>query len=172
MQAHELKKYLRSLSSDLLDTAAHIVAETATAYYKESFRRKAFDGKQWKPAKRAKRKGSLLVASSAMMHSIRPSEVSPQRVVISAGGDKVTYAQAHNEGFVGNVNIPAHDRRVKPPKSKGKGKGKAGKSVTIQHVRPHQRMMRLPRRRFMGNSRELNAEIVKRIKGYIAHNKK
>lgn len=167
MQAHELKKYLRSLSSDLLETAAHIVAETATTYYKDTFRHKAFDGKAWKPAKRQGRKGSLLVASSAMMHSIRPAVVEPKRVVISAGNDKVNYAQAHNEGFVGSVNVPAHDRRVKP--RRGKVKPKVGQKATLQHVRPHKRMMRIPRRRFMGNSRELNQMIVQRIEGYITH---
>lgn len=120
MQAEELKKHLKELTEELLEVSAHIFAETATTYYKESFRRKGFDGRPWKPPKRPKSKGSLLVDSSALMNSIRPAVVTNERVVISAGNDKVTYAKAHNEGFVGSVNIPAHKRRSRASKGRSK----------------------------------------------------
>ena len=163
MQLSELQKYLQSLPERIKKEAAHIVAETATEYFKDSFRRKAFDGRPW-PQGRPKRKGSLLVASGALMNSIRPSHVSEDRVVISAGNQKVNYAQAHNEGFVGNVNVRAHQRTVKS--RSGKGKTKTNGTRIVQ-VRAHQRTMRVPARPFMGDSKELNILIKKRIEGYI-----
>lgn len=75
MQAHELKKHLNSLTNEILEVSAHIIAETATTYYKESFRRKGFDGRQWKPPKHPKSKGSLMVDSSALMNFIMVGNV-------------------------------------------------------------------------------------------------
>lgn len=163
MQLSDLQKYLQALPARIKKDAAHIVAETATEYFKDSFRRKAFDGRPW-PQGRPKRKGSLMVASGALMNSIRPSHVSEEKVVISAGNEKVNYAQAHNEGFIGNVNVRAHQRTVKSRSGKGKNKTKG---TRIVQVRAHQRTMRVPARPFMGDSKELNLLIKKRIERYI-----
>ncbi len=163
MQISELQIYLQQLPEHLKEDAAHIVAETATTYFKGSFRRKAFDGVPWKMG-RAKRKGSLLISSGALMGSIRPSHVSTERVVISAGNDKVSYAKAHNEGFVGSVSVSAHQRTIK-----AKGRGKKRTPARTVQVKAHTRKANIPARPFMGNSRELNALIHQKIEGYIAH---
>lgn len=104
MNINELNEYLQSLPEEILAAAAEIVAETATEYYKETFSRKAFDGNPWVPAKTPKQTGSLLVDSSEMLGSVRPTLISPEKVVISAGNDKVEYAAVHNEGFSGVVS--------------------------------------------------------------------
>ena len=52
MNFNELENYLSSLPDKILDDAAEIVAETATSYYKERFREKAFDGNPSAPAER------------------------------------------------------------------------------------------------------------------------
>ena len=44
MDFKELDRYLKSLPDRILPEAAEIVAETATEYYREAFRKKAFDG--------------------------------------------------------------------------------------------------------------------------------
>ena len=103
MDFNELENYLGSLPDKILDDAAEIVAETATAYYKETFRRKAFDGNPWAPAKVPRQNGSLLIDSGNLLNSIRPAYVGRDKVVISAGNDKVDYAKVHNEGFIGRV---------------------------------------------------------------------
>ena len=72
MNIKELEAYLSSLPDKVMGDAAEIVAETATEYFKETFRKKAFDGNPWTPARTAKRRGSLLIESGAMMNSIRP----------------------------------------------------------------------------------------------------
>lgn len=152
MNIKELEAYLNSLPDKLMGDAAEIVAETATEYFKETFRKKAFDGNPWTPARTAKRRGSLLVDSGAMMNSIRPLVVTPQRVVIAAGNQKVTYAKVHNEGYDGEVQVPAHSRRTK--------RG----STT---VKAHSRTAHVIQRQFMGDSEELNDRIKGRVVDYI-----
>lgn len=153
MDFNELDNYLRGLPDRVLDDASRIVAETATEYYKERFREKEFDGNPWPPAKVSKRRGSLLVDSGSLLNSIRPAYVARDGVIISAGNLKVDYAKAHNEGFVGNVVVPAHTRRTR-----------RGENVS---VRQHSRGVNIPRRQFMGESAELADRLHERIQGYI-----
>lgn len=152
MDIKELNKYLQSLPEEIMEDAADIVAETATAYYKGTFRSKEFDGNPWAPAKVPKTTGSLLIDSGALVNSIRPAVVTPQKVVISAGNSKVDYAQVHNEGFSGTVAVPAHTRKTKH------------KDVP---VKAHTRKANIIKREFMGDSNELNEQIHARIEGYI-----
>lgn len=152
MNIKELEEYLRTVPQELIEDAADITAETATEYFKRTFRQKAFDGNPWTPARTAKRRGSLLIDSGAMMNSIRPLVISPERVVIAAGNQKVLYAKAHNEGYNGAVQVPAHNRRTK--------KGDVP-------VKAHTRTAHIPQRQFMGDSEELNKQIKERIENYI-----
>ena len=94
----------------------------------------------------------MLIDSGALVNSIRPAVITPQRVVISAGNEKVDYAQVHNEGFKGIVPVPAHTRKTKR------------KDVP---VKAHTRKTNIPKREFMGDSEELNEQIHARIEGYI-----
>ncbi len=139
------RKIKRMMENELPE----MVAEEAAEYSRTRFSEKAFDGKPWKPvsSKYKPRRGTLMVRSGALLNSIRVSQVTPQKVVISAGNSKVPYAQAHNEGFTGSVVVPAHARRTK--------KGK-----TVQ-VKAHKRIMRIPQRQFLGACPELE-RILKR----------
>lgn len=152
MDIKELDRYLRSLPDRILPEAAEIIAETATEYYRETFRKKAFDGNPWAPAKVQKRTGSLLIDSGAMMNSIRASSVSPEKVVISAGNDKVEYARVHNEGYSGPVTVPAHTRHTRHGDV---------------NVRKHTRNVSIPQRQFLGDSKELNDKIHDRLEKFI-----
>lgn len=78
MNLRELEAYLSSLPDKVMGDTAEIVDETATEYFKETFRQKAFDGNPWTHAKTAKRRGSLLIDSGAMLNSIRPLVISPR----------------------------------------------------------------------------------------------
>ena len=155
MDLSEFNNFLRSLPDSVLDDAAHIVAETAQEYFKESFTRKAFDGNPWEAARRPKRTGSLLIDSGNLLNSIRPAFVSPERVVISAGNDMVTYAAVHNEGYRGPVPVAAHKRE----RPKGSG--------NFFNVRAHTRHVDIPQRQFMGDSTELADIIHDRISGHL-----
>lgn len=152
MDFKQLENYLASLPGQILDDASQIVAETATEYYKERFAEKAWDGNPWAPAKKERKNGSLLVDSGKLLGSIRPAYVGRDKVIISAGNDKVAYAKAHNEGFLGQLVIPAHTRQTK-----------AGSL----EVKTHTREANLPARPFMGKSEELADQIHTRLEGYI-----
>ena len=152
MTIKDLENYLNTVPEQLMEDAADIVAETATEYYKQTFHQKAFDGNPWAPGK-PKRRGSLLIDSGALLNSIRPTVITPYRVVIAAGNAKVTYARVHNEGYDGPVAVPAHTRRTK-------------KSGDVP-VRAHTRTAHIVQRQFLGDSSELNRTIHDRIEGYI-----
>ena len=70
MNIKELNNYLQSLPEEIISDAAEIVAETATEYYKSAFKKKAFDGNPWTPAKVPKTTGSLLIDSGALVNSV------------------------------------------------------------------------------------------------------
>ncbi|MDR1499683.1 MAG: phage virion morphogenesis protein [Tannerellaceae bacterium] len=157
MTLDELENNLNTLPDRILSDAAHIVAETAVESFKENVRTKAYDGAPWKAAAKIKRTGSLLVQSGALVNSIRPYYVGTDKVIITAGGDKVTYAKVHNEGFTGPVAVAAHRRKTK-------------KSGSVE-IRAHTKNAAIPKRQFMGKSREALDKITERIKGYLSSKK-
>ena len=149
MTLDEFYNYLDTLPDLVLDDVSEIIAETATSYFKESFTIKEFNKTPWVKANKPKSTGSLMVESGNLVNSIRPAVVNRNRVVISAGNDKVNYAQAHNEGFTGPVLIPAHTRKGKP-------------------VKAYTMNQNIPKRQFMGKPDELLSLIYDRI---AAHTK-
>lgn len=148
----KIDKLLENCMEEIMQGTAQIVAETSVEYFQNTFRTKKFDGNPWAPPRVPKRSGSLLVQSGALLNSIRPVLVSPERIVIAAGNEKVDYAQIHNEGFKGSVTVPAHIRHTR--------RGD-------QTVRQHTRSVNIPRRQFIGNARELETELQKRIEAYV-----
>jgi phage gpG-like protein len=148
----ELGDYFNNLANNINNDIPDIIAETATEYYRERFSKKEFDGDPWERARIAKRTGSLLIESGALVNSIQPSYVGMDKVVISAGNEKVDYAEVHNEGFQGNVTIPAHTRRTK---------------YGPVNVRSHSRNVNIPQRQFMGESKELASKMIVRIENKL-----
>lgn len=153
MDFNDLENYLTTLPDAILDDAAQIVAETATEYYKGRFKEKAFDGNPWAPAKIPRNNGSLMIDSGNLLNSIRPAYIGRDKVVISAGNEKVGYAEAHNEGYTGQVTVPAHIRHTR--------------KYGDVNVKGHTRQANIPQRQFMGKSEELADNIHERLEGYI-----
>lgn len=147
MTVGDLAKYFESFRHEVHEAVPDIIAETAVEYGKEAFTKKAFDKKTWEPAKKAKSTGSLLIDSGSLLNSIEPAVVTPKEVIIQAGNDKVNYAQVHNEGYKGPINIPAHTR--------------AGKQVQA-----HTRNIDIEARPFLGDAKELVVKIKNRIEGF------
>ena len=143
MNIDEFNTYLTSLPDEIMDVAPDIVAEAAVEYYKDAFRKKAFDGEMWVAGK-PKKRGSLLVDTGNLMNSIQAAEVNRDKVVIQAGNEMVRYAKVHNEGFTGEVTVIKGGKHKKVVK---------GGDIFTRH-------MNIPKRQFMGESREL-AEIIK-----------
>lgn len=146
-----------------------IIAETAVEHFKEGFISKSWEGVPWAPYKNTKRepkKGSLMMRTNNLFSSIRPSEVTPSRVTISAGSPKVPYARIHNEGGV--INKAARSEtfvRNRSPLKEGKGGGRfkmgttAGKGFTFKAS-----ATTMPKRQFIGASAALNLRIMNRLK--------
>lgn len=153
MDFNDLSNYLTSLPNQILDEASLIVAEAAIEYYMARFKEKAFDGNPWAPAKVPRRNGSLMIDSGELLKSIVPAYIGRDKVIISAGNDKVSYAQVHNEGFIGSVTVPAHVRETQ----------KYGNV----NVKGHTRQVNIPQRQFMGESDELANIIHERIEKAI-----
>lgn len=148
MTVGDLAKYFESFRQEVHDAVPDIIAETAVEYGKEAFTKKAFDKKAWEPAKKSKSTGSLLIDSGSLLKSIEPAVVTPKEVIVQAGNDKVNYAQVHNEGYKGPINIPAHTR--------------AGKQV-----KAHTRQIDIDARPFLGEAKELAKELTIKIKNRI-----
>lgn len=140
-----IEQEIEEMMDEICVASAEIIAEEATEYFKERFEEKEWDGAAWPPAKNSASRGSLLMRSNKLLNSIRPTEITPTRVVITAGDDlNVTYARVHNEGFDGDVDVQPFTRMVK------------GKQ---QQVKVHKRHMRIPKRQFVGETQELNERI-------------
>lgn len=140
-----IEQEIEEMMDEICVASAEIIAEEATEYFKERFEEKEWDGAAWPPAKNPASRGSLLMRSNKLLNSIRPTEITPTRVVITAGDDlNVTYARVHNEGFDGDVDVQPFTRMVK------------GKQ---QQVKVHKRHMRIPKRQFVGETQELNERI-------------
>ena len=167
----EIDKLLEDQMEEIMQGTAQIVAETSVEYFQDTFRAKKFDGNPWAPPRAPKRSGSLLVQSGALLNSIRSILVSPERIVIAAGNEKVNYAQVHNEGFKGEVTVSAYKRVIKPVKKKTNGDGEekqdSDENMTTQNVKEHTRRMNIPQRQFIGNAQELETELQKRIESYV-----
>jgi phage gpG-like protein len=138
-----------------------IVAETATAFFRESFVKQSWDGVPWQvlntkyEARKTRGKGQILRESGNMEASIRPSEVTANRVVISAGNQHVPYARVHNEGL--RVRGVRYVKGYHNSNFRGKGK-------RIQ-IQPHTRKVdfKMPKRQYMGHSKLLNNILIERL---------
>lgn len=173
--AEKLTAWFERFQQKMDSQVPKIVAETAVEVFKESFTSKSFNGLAW-PALSANykpTKGSLMVRSSNLLNSIRPSEVTPGRVVISAGSALVPYARVHNEGLhvEATANVKAFTRkRFTRNEVSAPGARKPKYSITQtgeSQVSAHTRQMdyTMPRRQYMGHSAELNKRIIQRLKG-------
>lgn len=168
----QINKFFAKHQKFFQKDAPAIIAKTAVEYYKESFRTKGFDGKPW-PAlsKRYKpKRGSMMVRSSKLMNSIRDTQTTPERVVISAGNSQIPYARIHNEGGqiqrAARSEIFVRNRHTRGKKAKAFGgmglykKGTtAGKGLTFKAY-----TVRIPQRQFMGHALALNKRIIDRFK--------
>ncbi len=144
----------------LVDDMPRIAGIEAERFFKESFRRQGWQDNvfiPWTPRKgqRAARLGekrqgrAVLIKSGALRKSVRVLRRGKNFVIV---GTSLPYAQIHNDGgtIQGTFRVKAHLRA---------NRKKPGKHPVESHTR--QVNTRIPRRRFIGNSAALNAQIIK-----------
>ncbi len=138
----------------------NIIAEKATAFFKERFTTKEWDGEPWPETKKPVQRGTLMVRSGALVASIKPKTVTSEKVVISAGSDKIPYAKAHNEGETIMVPVTPKMRKFAwAMHYKEQTEGQQEVDTDWKHLaltKKSELKIKLPRRRFMGPSDYLN----------------
>lgn len=148
------------------EKAPILLSETAQEESKGAFTKKAWDGKPW-PANSPKykpKKGSQMVRSSNLVNSIQEGEISPHRVVITAGDSKTPYARIHNEGGV--IQRAARSETFRRNRYKrGLKKGRfqrgntAGQGFTFKAY-----SIRMPQRQFIGHTNGIYKRYLTRLK--------
>jgi phage gpG-like protein len=154
----EIDDFFDKLTNEFLKKhVPNIIAEKATDYFKERFNTKEWDGDPWPPQKI--KRGELMVKSSALKHSIGPRIVTPEKVIISGGNEKIPYAQIHNEG--GTIEIPVTPKMRKFAwamhyKEAGSDKKANTPWKGLALTKKESLRVTIPMRRFMGTSEKLN----------------
>ena len=135
-----LEEYIENATDEVIEVCEQTIAAVAGDYFQKRFVEKEFDGKPWPLAQNPARRGMELIVTGNLRNSLLV-EREPGKVTISFGKEPVVnYAQVHNEGFDGEVDVKAFTRIVK------------GKQ---QEVQAHTRHMRIPKRQFLGESKAL-----------------
>lgn len=135
-----LEEYIENATDEVIEECEQTIAAVAGDYFQKRFVEKEFDGTPWPLAQNPKRRGMELIDTGKLRNSMLV-EREPGKVTISFGKEPVVnYAQVHNEGFDGEVDVKAFTRIVK------------GKQ---QEVQAHTRHMKIPKRQFLGEAQEL-----------------
>ncbi len=145
--------------SRALDALPNRLAARAVLFSKNRFRQENWvdtSVEPWKKrnsipgeSKKRARRG-ILRDTGRLMRSIRKIYVSRQMIII---GTDVPYAQVHNEGFKGTVNVPSFKRK-RPDRSNKKG------DIT---VKAHTKQLDITKRQFMGESQALLNRLEKMV---------
>lgn len=130
-----------------------IVGNEAVNWVKDSFTLQGWRGagfQAWKAVRNQKRNGAaILIRSGRLRRSIRIVKFNATSVAI---GSDVPYAEAHNRGFSGVVDVQAHNRNRFGKAKASSLKSKRRKTITYlagtSEVSGHTRNMNLPRRQF------------------------
>lgn len=168
----DLQQKISGLEHNLKKDVPKLIAHTAAKHYKARFEanNKDWNKTPWPNTKQPVKRGSLMMRSGNLQSSIRPLVVNPDRVVISAGSNKVPYAQIHNEGgtIQRNITVTPKMRKFAWAKfyetedSKWKGMALTKKTSIAQTIT-------MPKRQFMGMNDQLLNEMDKQITSYINH---
>lgn len=170
-QSEDYQKIFDRINSAVKALPAR-VAVVAVNFSKERFVKKNWIDRYvdaWKPARRKKRKGSLLVASGRLKRSIRKISVTPTQVVI---GTNVPYARIHNEGgeISGTERVKSFRRKAHKRKAHTRdGKRIKAQTVKAYRVKPFSRKYKrkFEKRQFIGASMELDYRISTLIKNEL-----
>ena len=149
-----------------------IIGAVAVRFSDDNFRKGGFDGDSfipWAQRKQAQKgKGrAILIKSGRLRRSVRVLRTGQDHVVI---GTDVPYARAHNEGFNGTVTVRSHTRNTYGTERRGTGIYSVGTQKERyrnykylsgnRKVRSHTRRMRIPQRRFIGDSPVLRQKAI------------
>jgi hypothetical protein len=164
----EIDEFFDKLTDEFFkQQVPNIIAEKATEFFKERFTTKEWDGVPWPETKTPVKRGTLMIRSGALVNSIQPKTVTSEKVVISAGNEKVNYARAHNEGETITVPVTPKMRKfawAMHYKEAGDDKKADTAWKGLALTKKETLTIKLPMRRFMGHSDKLNDVILQSLK--------
>lgn len=166
----DVEKLRRTIAAFIKKTPTK-VGNTSVKFYKDRFVRGGWIGdgglEKWKPRKRRdrneRRRGNraLLVKSGRLKRSIRVIKKTRDSVTV---GTDVEYARMHNEGFEGRVSqsVSSHKRKSHMRRN---GRSRRRSRVKEAKIKESKRTIKqkIPRRKFIGNSKFLNKRIEKKL---------
>lgn len=142
--------------SDFVNRILKDLKVDLTEAFDRNFERKAFfSGAPWQPTKRPVSRGSLLVRTSAMRNSIKPT-IQGESLVYSSSKP---YTGIHNEG--GTINMPARKQVIHFNK-KGRFNKNNKKASYAQKASVGAYTVKMPKRQFIGDAPEVN-KIIKEV---------
>lgn len=163
------KKDLGKAVSKAMTTLPPKVGEVVVRFSNQRFNEESWvDGKTepWPRRKAGTKRDKgrrMLVDTGRLRRSIRIFRTTEDTVAV---GSDVPYASAHNDGFSGTVTVKAHTRKKYGKKVErfttrtGKERNRTVQFETGSYeVKSHSRRMNMPRRRFLGESREQSQQI-------------
>lgn len=159
-----------------------MIGAKVVVFSKQRFREQAWTDattQPWQKRKAGAKRNTgraILKDTGRLQRSIRVVSVTPSSVTI---GTDVPYAQAHNEGFRGTQNVPAHTRNRYAKVKTGSGvysiktqkERQRTSKVKVEggeiKVKAFTRRMNLPKRQFLGNSQVLTNQIKRLVTAEI-----
>ena len=172
------------IAKEVREDAARFAANEAQKFFKNSFLRGGFTDaafRPWKSRKSTLGGKKILYHSGALMQSIRPTEISVNRVVITSD---TAYSEIHNSG--GIVTVTAQMKKwwwrqyyILSGKVKKTKHGKASKSAAnrktnakAQYCKNMALMktgskIKIPKRQFMGDSATMKKKFDQWLRKHI-----
>lgn len=154
------------------------VAARCVSYFLESFRKQGWKDntfQSWKSRKVAGKKGknrNLLVKSGRLRRAVNTGLAKVVSWNLIRFEIDLPYAAIHNEGFDGTENVKSHKRRIKTKVKvsslRTSHRTTVRATVGETQVEAHTRHMKMPKRKYMGDSKELRRIIVEMIQKEIA----
>lgn len=142
-----------------------VIGNEVVNFSKERFAEQNWNDKTKEPWDKRKSKKdagrAILVKSGRLKRSPRVISTTADSVTV---GSDVPYAQVHNDGFNGTVNVKSFQRNKYNSRKAGSGKLNKSGSERMQTistvsgvgtVKAHTRQMNMPRRRFLGTSENM-----------------
>lgn len=160
--ANKIKEIQRKYKN-LKRRLPRLVGQVAVNFSKDNFRRQGFlDGgrvNKWKKRKynNSNQGKAILTQSSRLKKSIAIVRASPSEIVIGTRG--VDYGKIHNEGGKINQKVTNKQRAFFWAKYKATGNEMYKRMAMAAKLE-----IRIPRRKFMGNSSDLQQQMARKIK--------
>lgn len=166
--ANDLRKKALEILTFKNQVFPKAAGKMALKFINGNFRSQSWEGRPWKKRRGGKRNArrAILVDTGALRRGNQMA-VMPGAVRIF---NDVPYAAAHNNGYYGTVSVKGHSRRIYgrfkvsslSTRRTSKKRLESGKTS----VKPHSRLMRIPRRQFAPTKERPSPTLNRSIRRY------